>query len=177
MNAIIDAGLLENRNMPTPDNKALLEIRDLRIEYRGRYESVVAVPNVSLTIAPGESYGLVGESGCGKTTTAMAVMGYLGGTGRVTGGSIRFEGEELVGASAEKLRAIRGRRVAMVYQEPMSAVNPVKTIGAQLAEVPRRHLGSSRAEARGLCATMLENVRLPDPLAMLKRCSNVFAIS
>ena len=169
MNAIIDAGVLENRNTPTPDNKALLEIRNLRIEYRGRYESVVAVPDVSLSIAPGESYGLVGESGCGKTTTAMAVMGYLGSTGRVTGGSIRFEGEELVGASAEKLRAIRGRRVAMVYQEPMSALNPVKTIGAQLAEVPRRHLGSSRAEARELCATMLENVRLPDPLAMLKR--------
>jgi peptide/nickel transport system ATP-binding protein len=169
MNAIIDAGLREQRHAPPSANKALLEIRDLRIEYRGRYESVVAVPNVSLTIAPGESYGLVGESGCGKTTTAMAVMGYLGGTGRVTGGSIRFEGEELVGASAQTLRAIRGRRVAMVYQEPMSALNPVKTIGAQLAEVPIRHLGSSRAEARELCASMLENVRLPDPLAMLKR--------
>jgi peptide/nickel transport system ATP-binding protein len=169
MNAIIDAGLRENRVLLSPDTPALLEIRDLRIEYRGRYESVVAVPNVSLTIGQGESYGLVGESGCGKTTTAMAVMGYLGGTGRVTGGSIRFEGEEIVGASPEKLRSIRGRRVAMVYQEPMSALNPVKTVGAQLAEVPIRHLGSSKAEAREMCATMLENVRLPDPLAMLKR--------
>src|ERR1700742_1567837 len=150
MNAIIDAGLRKSRSVPPSDSKALLEIRDLRIEYRGRYESVVAVPNVSLTIAPGESYGLVGESGCGKTTTAMAIMGYLGSTGRVTGGSIRFEGEEIVGASAEKLRTIRGRRVAMVYQEPMSALNPVKPIGAQLAEVPMRHLGSSRAEARDM---------------------------
>src|ERR1700689_4893270 len=121
MNAIIDAGLRGNVASSLSDNKALLEIRDLRIEYRGRYESVVAVPDVSLSIARGESYGLVGESGCGKTTTAMAVMGYLGGTGRVTGGSIRFEGEEIVGASPEKLRSIRGRRVAMVYQEPMSA--------------------------------------------------------
>jgi peptide/nickel transport system ATP-binding protein len=169
MNAIIDAGLRGNQNVSTSDTKPLLEIRNLRIEYRGRYESVVAVPNVSLTIAPGESYGLVGESGCGKTTTAMAVMGYLGGTGRVTSGSIRFDGEEIVGARPEQLRAIRGRRVAMVYQEPMSALNPVKTIGAQLAEVPRRHLGSSKAEAREMCAAMLENVRLPDPLAMLKR--------
>ncbi|MEI5996487.1 ABC transporter ATP-binding protein [Paraburkholderia bengalensis] len=169
MNAIIDAGLRGNRNVSPSANKALLEIRDLRIEYRGRYESVVAVPNVSLTIAPGESYGLVGESGCGKTTTAMAVVGYLGANGRVTGGSIRFEGEEIVGASPEKLRTIRGRRVAMVYQEPMSALNPVKTIGAQLAEVPIRHLGASRAEARDMCASMLEDVRLPDPLAMLKR--------
>jgi len=169
MNAVIDAGLRDNRNVPPSNSQALLEIRDLRIEYRGRYESVVAVPNVSLTIAPGESYGLVGESGCGKTTTAMAVMGYLGSTGRVTAGSIRFEGEEIVGASAEKLRTIRGRRVAMVYQEPMSALNPVKTIGAQLAEVPMRHLGASKAEAREMCANMLDNVRLPDPVAMLKR--------
>src|SRR5260370_34866193 len=99
----------------------------------------------------------------------MAIMGYLGGTGRIAGGSIRFEGQELVGASAAQLRAIRGRRVAMVYQEPMSALNPVKTIGAQLMEVPRRHLSASRAEARELSATMLENVKLPDPLAMLKR--------
>jgi peptide/nickel transport system ATP-binding protein len=163
MNAMIESSILERSTAP------LLDIRDLRIEYRGRDESVVAVPGVSLQVGAGESYGLVGESGCGKTTTAMAIMGYLGGTGRITNGSIRFEGQELVGATAEQLRAIRGRRVAMVYQEPMSALNPVKTIGAQLAEVPRRHLGASRAEARELSATMLENVKLPDPLAMLKR--------
>jgi peptide/nickel transport system ATP-binding protein len=173
MNAMIDSSKLARGQgagaVPDAANAPLLEIRDLRIEYRSRDEAVVAVPGVSLRIGAGESYGLVGESGCGKTTTAMAIMGYLGGAGRIAAGSIRFEGQELVGASAEQLRAIRGRRVAMVYQEPMSALNPVKTIGAQLAEVPRRHLGASRAEARELSATMLENVRLPDPLAMLKR--------
>ena len=166
MNVMIESSMLERS---TASTAPLLEIRDLRIEYRGRDESVVAEPGVSLQVGAGESYGLVGESGCGKTTTAMAIMGYLGGTGRITNGSIRFEGQELVGATDEQLRAIRGRRVAMVYQEPMSALNPVKTIGAQLAEVPRRHLGASRAEARELSATMLENVKLPDPLAMLKR--------
>jgi peptide/nickel transport system ATP-binding protein len=166
MNAMIESSMLERS---TASTAPLLDIRDLRIEYRGRDESVVAVPGVSLQVGAGESYGLVGESGCGKTTTAMAIMGYLGGTGRITNGSIRFKGQELVGATAEQLRAIRGRRVAMVYQEPMSALNPVKTIGAQLVEVPRRHLGASRAEARELSATMLENVKLPDPLAMLKR--------
>jgi peptide/nickel transport system ATP-binding protein len=173
MNAIIDTPMLAKGQsagaVADAGNAPLVEIRDLRIEYRSRDESVVAVPGVSLRIGAGESYGLVGESGCGKTTTAMAIMGYLGGAGRIASGSIRFEGQELVGASAEQLRAIRGRRVAMVYQEPMSALNPVKTIGAQLAEVPRRHLGATRAEARELSATMLENVRLPDPLAMLKR--------
>ena len=147
----------------------LLEVRNLRIEFKGRDDTVLAVPDVSFRVAPGESYGLVGESGCGKTTTAMAVMGYLGANGRVTGGSIRFEGQELVGAKPDVLRSIRGRRIAMVYQEPMSALNPVKTIGAQLAEVPRRHFGSPKAEAMDMAAGMIEDVRLPDPRDILRR--------
>ncbi|MDQ0472064.1 dipeptide ABC transporter ATP-binding protein [Labrys wisconsinensis] len=154
---------------PSPAGDALLEVRNLRIEFKGRDDTVLAVPDVSFRIAPGEAYGLVGESGCGKTTTAMAVMGYLGGNGRVVGGSIRFEGQELVGARPDVLRSIRGRRIAMVYQEPMSALNPVKTIGAQLAEVPLRHLGAGKAEAMDMAAAMIEDVRLPDPREILKR--------
>jgi len=153
----------------TASGGPLLEVRNLRIEFRGRDETVLAVPDVSLHIAPGGAYGLVGESGCGKTTTAMAVMGYLGANGRVTAGSIRFEGRELVGAGPEVLRSIRGRRIAMVYQEPMSALNPVKTIGAQLAEVPMRHLGAGRGEAMDMAAAMIEDVRLPDPRDILRR--------
>ncbi len=149
--------------------KPLLDIRDLRIEFRGRQETVVAVPEISFQVMPGESYGLVGESGCGKSTTAMAIMGYLGASGAVTRGSIRFDGEELVGASEKALRAIRGRRISMVYQDPMSALNPVKTIGAQLAEVPIIHLGVNRRDALDMAAAMLEDVRLPDAGEMLKR--------
>jgi len=147
----------------------LLEVRDLRIEYRGKMETIVAVPKLSFSVRPGESYGLVGESGCGKSTTAMAIMRYLGSTGVIAGGSIRLEGRELVGATQRQLRAIRGRRIAMVYQDPMGALNPVKTIGAQLNEVPMLHLGSTRAEATEMAAAMLKDVRLPDAGDMLKR--------
>jgi len=152
-----------------PANSPLLEIRDLRIEFGGQNESLVAVSRLSFDVAAGESYGLVGESGCGKSTTAMAIMGHLGSNGAVTDGSIRFQGRELVGASTKVLRSIRGRGIAMVYQDPMSALNPVKTIGAQLAEVPLLHLGVSRDEAYDMAAAMLKDVRLPDPGEMLKR--------
>jgi peptide/nickel transport system ATP-binding protein len=154
---------------PMSDFEPLLDIRDLRIEFRGKSDTVVAVPSLSFSVRPGESYGLVGESGCGKSTTAMAIMGYLGNTGVIANGSIRFDGKELVGASARELRAIRGRRIAMVYQDPMSALNPVKTIGSQLAEVPLLHLGSTKKEAMEMAAAMLEDVRLPDAGDMLKR--------
>jgi len=147
----------------------LLEIRDLRIEFRGKDETVVAVPNLSLSVMRGESYGLVGESGCGKSTTAMAILGYLGRTGTVASGSIRFDGQELVGASPRELRQVRGRHIAMVYQDPMSALNPVRPIGAQLAEVPRLHLDVGKAEALEMARAMLHDVRLPDAGDMLKR--------
>ncbi|MDL2403320.1 ABC transporter ATP-binding protein [Rhizobium mayense] len=147
----------------------VLEIKNLRIEFRGKAETVVAIPDLSFSVMPGESYGLVGESGCGKSTTAMAIMGYLGNTGVIANGSIRFSGKELVGAGTKDLRAIRGRQIAMVYQDPMSALNPVKTVGAQLAEVPLLHLGSTKAEAIAMAEAMLADVRLPDPGDMLRR--------
>ncbi|TCR94939.1 peptide/nickel transport system ATP-binding protein [Rhizobium sp. BK418] len=154
---------------PAIDREPVLEIRNLRIEFRGKSETVVAIPDLSFKVMAGESYGLVGESGCGKSTTAMAIMGYLGNTGVIAGGSIRFNGKQLVNASAKELRSIRGRQIAMVYQDPMSALNPVKTIGAQLAEVPLLHLGVGKKEAVAMAEAMLADVRLPDPGDMLKR--------
>jgi peptide/nickel transport system ATP-binding protein len=155
--------------MNPPLTTPLLDVKDLRIEFRTKGETVIAVPALSFQVRPGESYGLVGESGCGKSTTAMAIMGYLGATGVVASGSIRFEGQELRGASPKALRTIRGRRIGMVYQDPMSALNPVKTIGAQLAEVPMLHLGANRKDALEMAAAMLADVRLPDPGEMLRR--------
>ncbi|NLS04100.1 ABC transporter ATP-binding protein [Rhizobium sp. P32RR-XVIII] len=154
---------------PMIDRAPVLDIKNLRIEFRGKAETVVAIPDLSFSVKAGESYGLVGESGCGKSTTAMAIMGYLGNTGVIANGSIRFNGKELVGASAKELRSIRGRQIAMVYQDPMSALNPVKTIGAQLAEVPLLHLGATKQEAMAMAEAMLGDVRLPDPGDMLKR--------
>ncbi|MEH7839300.1 ABC transporter ATP-binding protein [Rhizobium laguerreae] len=155
---------------PLIDREPVLDIRELRIEFRGKSETVVAIPDLSFKVMPGESYGLVGESGCGKSTTAMAIMGYLGATGVVAGGSIRFNGKQLVDASAKELRSIRGRQIAMVYQDPMSALNPVKTIGAQLAEVPLLHMGASKKDAAmAMAEAMLADVRLSDPGDMMKR--------
>lgn len=162
------AEVIAKRAEPSSKAEPLLAVKDLRIEFRSKSETIVAVPKLSFAVYPGESYGLVGESGCGKSTTAMAIMGYLGANGYMQG-SIRFEGQELVGASSGRLRALRGRRIAMVYQDPMSALNPVKTVGAQLAEVPLLHLGVSRPEAMAMSAAMLKDVQLADSADMLKR--------
>ncbi len=112
---------------------------------------------------------MVGESGCGKSTVALATMRYLGRAGRVTSGQILFEGQDIAAMTEEGLRAIRGRRMAMVYQDPMSSLNPVKTIGAQLMEVPMIHEGADAAKARAMALRMLDEVKLPDAAAVMQR--------
>ncbi|HYB57049.1 MAG TPA: ATP-binding cassette domain-containing protein, partial [Alphaproteobacteria bacterium] len=147
----------------------LLAIKDLRVEYLSAGGSVPAVMDVSLAIMAGESFGLVGESGCGKSTLAMAIMGHLGLTGRIARGEITLEGQNLVRASEAELRRLRGRRVAMVYQEPAAALNPTMTVGRQLMEVPIAHQGAGAEEARSLAARMLADVHMPDPDLVLGR--------
>ncbi|MEQ9173965.1 MAG: ABC transporter ATP-binding protein [Alphaproteobacteria bacterium] len=147
----------------------VLEINDLSISYFIRAGEVPAVTDFNLKLQPGESYGLVGESGCGKTTVAMAIMQYLGLNGRVVNGEILFEGQDLATAPAEELRRIRGARLSMVYQDPQTALNPSMTVGRQLMEVPIRHENVSREEAYDRVAAMLDEVRMPDPKSVMRR--------
>jgi peptide/nickel transport system ATP-binding protein len=152
-----------------PSEGPVLTVEHLAVSYLTRTVEVPAVVDVSFAIRPGESQGLAGESGCGKTTVALAVMRHLGLNGRLTRGRIVFEGQDMATLSASELRRVRGGRLAMVYQEPMSALNPCLTIGRQLAEVLVHHEGLSRRDARDRAAEMLSHVHLADPRAILRR--------
>ena len=150
-------------------NEPVLQLDNARISYFTRAGEVQVVPGISFTLGHGEAIGLVGESGCGKSTVAYAIMRYLGGSGRLTGGRVLFEGRDMGTMSEPELRKLRGARMAMVYQEPMSSLNPVIPVGRQLMEVPIIHQGTSEAEARKRALQMLEEVKLPDPEKVFKR--------
>lgn len=141
----------------------LLDISNLSISYFTRAGEVPAVADFNLRLNAGEAVGLVGESGCGKTTVAMAIMRYLGRNGAIVGGSIRFKGRDLTNLTQKEMRTLRGAQISMIYQEPTAALNPSMTLGAQLVEVPIYHDGASRAEAQKRAEDMLASVQLPDP--------------
>jgi len=141
----------------------VLEIDGLCISYFVRSGEIPAVVDFSLTLAPGESVGLVGESGCGKSTVAMAIMRYMGNNGDIVGGTVKFKGRDMADMSDEELRNLRGSEIAMIYQEPMAALNPSLTIGTQLMEVPMVHENVSTEDAYKLALQMLNDVHLPDP--------------
>jgi peptide/nickel transport system ATP-binding protein len=146
---------------------ALLEIDRLSVSYLTRAGDVPAVVDFSLRVGAGESVGLVGESGCGKSTVAFALLRALGRNGRISEGRVVFRGRDLSTLDAAGLRALRGGEIAMVYQEPMAALNPSLTVASQLAEVPMIHAGVSRAEAMRQAAAMLTDVGLSDPDRLL----------
>ncbi|HCY85153.1 MAG TPA: glutathione ABC transporter ATP-binding protein, partial [Desulfobacteraceae bacterium] len=142
-------------------NVPVLEVTDLAISYKTRKRDVPAVRGVNFKVHQGETVGVVGESGCGKSTIAFGILDFLGTNGRVVGGSIKFMGKEMVGASKAELQRIRGNNISMVYQDPMQALNPSLTIGSQLAEVLTAHQNISANDAWDRCIAMLERVYMP----------------
>ena len=146
----------------------ILEIENLSISFFTRLREIPAVMDFSVTVQPGEAVGLVGESGCGKSTVALGVMQDLGVNGRIVGGSIKFKGRDLNKMSDEELRDIRGNEIAMIYQEPMASLNPAMKIGKQLMEVPIIHEGVTNEEAYARALEVVTDVKLPDPERILK---------
>ena len=146
----------------------ILEIENLSISFFTRLREIPAVMDFSVTVQPGEAVGLVGESGCGKSTVALGVMQDLGVNGRIVGGSIKFKGRNLNEMSDEELRDIRGNEIAMIYQEPMASLNPAMKIGKQLMEVPMIHEGVTKEEAYARALEVVTDVKLPDPERILK---------
>jgi peptide/nickel transport system ATP-binding protein len=144
--------------------QAILEVEDLRTYFFTRDGVVRAVDGVSLHIAPGETLGIVGESGCGKSVTALSILRLIAPPqGRTVSGAIRFEGRDLLTLSERAMRQIRGNRISMIFQEPMTSLNPVLTVGAQIAEAVIIHQGASRRQALERAVAMLRLVRIPDP--------------
>jgi peptide/nickel transport system ATP-binding protein len=147
----------------------VLKLDEVAVAYKIRGGEIEAVQDVSFEIYRGETHGIVGESGCGKSTVAWAVLNFLGANGYVKRGHIRFQGQELVGVAGEELRRLRGDQIAMVYQDPMQALNPSMRLGDQLKEVLTVHRGLSDVEAAKRCIEMLDRVYMPDPANVMKR--------
>ena len=146
---------------------ALLKIEELRTWFDTPAGTVKAVDGVDLTLRRGEILGLVGESGSGKSITGFSILGLVEPPGRIAGGSIRFGGEDLATLPPRAFRALRGSRIAMVFQDPMMTLNPVLSIGTQMTETVRAHRPASRAEARALAAEALGRVGIPVPAERL----------
>ncbi|MCB9151184.1 MAG: ABC transporter ATP-binding protein [Caldilineaceae bacterium] len=150
-------------------SSTVLSVKNLAIAYKVRGGEIEAVQNVSFELKEGESFGLVGESGCGKSTVAWSLVNFLGRNGYVKRGSIMFQGEELTGRSPEELRQMRGNRITMVFQDPMQALNPSMRLGDQLTEVLTVHQSMSEEAARKRTLEMLERVHMPDPASVMRR--------
>jgi oligopeptide/dipeptide ABC transporter ATP-binding protein len=144
--------------------RALLDVRNLRTEFATRAGVVRAVDDVSFDVHEGETVALVGESGCGKSMTALSIMRLVPEpAGRIAGGAVHFKGRDLLALREPEMRALRGREIAMIFQEPMTSLNPTLTIGRQLTEGPEVHLGLAPRAARARAVELLAQVGIPDP--------------
>ena len=162
--------MTQHQTMRTPSRSTepLLSVRDLRVTFQRQGEAkFLAVDGVSFDVRPGQTVGLVGESGCGKSVTSLAIMGLLPERGNTVAGTAMFDGEDLLSFSRSAMRDRRGADIAMIFQDPLSSLNPVVTIGRQVTEVMERHRGLSRKEAIPKAAELLERVGIPDPRARL----------
>ena len=153
----------------------LLEVTDLRTHFFTRAGVAKAVDGVSFSLAPGEILGLVGESGSGKSVTGFSLIGLVDPPGRIVGGSIRFDGRDLVGLPPEEMRALRGRRIAMVFQDPQATLNPVLTIGTQMALALQAHGRVSDRAAAERAAAMLTRVGIPEAASRLANYPHEFS--
>ncbi|CUH74910.1 ABC transporter ATP-binding protein [Tropicibacter naphthalenivorans] len=148
---------------------SLLQIDQLRVTFQTRHGAVTALDGVSLSLNAGETLAVVGESGCGKSITALSVMGLISSPpGRIAGGAVRLAGEDLTHASEARLRAVRGAEVAMIFQEPMTSLNPVLTVGDQIAEAILLHQDMTRSEAWTQAVALLDRVGIPSAAARAK---------
>ncbi len=148
----------------TAQTAPLLRVRDLAVEFRSGSATIRAIDGVSFDLAQGETLGIVGESGCGKSVTSLSIMRLVQSPpGRMANGEILFEGSDLLGKSEAQMRRIRGAKISMIFQEPMTSLNPVHSVGDQIVEVIRLHETLSRQAARARALDMLKLVRIPDP--------------
>jgi peptide/nickel transport system ATP-binding protein len=153
----------------------LLSVEGLRVEFWTERGTIHAVNGISFDVAPGEALGIVGESGCGKSVTSLALLGILPRAGRTVGGTATFGGRDLLQLSDAELRRVRGREIAMIFQDPMTSLNPVLTIGRQIREALETHFGMNRAAADARAAELLDQVGIPSPKTRLRDYPHQFS--
>jgi oligopeptide/dipeptide ABC transporter ATP-binding protein len=153
----------------------LLSVEDLRVQFWTGRGTIYAVNGISFDIAPGETLGIVGESGCGKSVTSLALLGILPRAGRATTGTARFEGRDLLQLSDDELRTIRGKEIAMIFQDPMTSLNPVLTIGRQIREALETHFDMDKDAANARAAELLDRVGIPSAKMRLKDYPHQFS--
>ena len=150
--------------MSSGETQALLSVRNLTVEFTTRYGPVRAVDGISFDVNPNETVGIVGESGCGKTVTGLSLLGLVPSPpGRIVAGEILLQGRDLVSLPEDEMQALRGQEISMIFQEPMTALNPVLTVGSQMVDVLRRHKKLTRRQARASAIEMLAKVGIPAP--------------